>query len=292
MTMAELHEVSDATHVSTTLFMALNMHAGVACACGACHDLGLSSWAYLMPAVCVQVWWYAHGVMRGKLVCHDLASGRTDELNPAGIPATVLCLHLDAENNIWAGHRGGLMQVRFQLDCIAPCCAVAGWVCNQAQRASVGCGSTHLMHAACLPGVLGALSNSRGARNGPAAEPTAEACEVQVWCEETCQSLCPLVRVDANDITCAPASSGLFQPHLAALWLPILRQLRGMLQQLPRLQLRRGGAHHACSWQLCRDASARGSLRLGGESSGLLHAHSWAAACQASWSIMPCEQGL
>lgn len=63
----------------------------------------------------MQVWWYAVGVIRGKLVCHDLASGRTDELNPAGIPATVLCLHLDAENNIWAGHRGGLVQVCCQL---------------------------------------------------------------------------------------------------------------------------------------------------------------------------------
>ena len=83
----------------------------------------------------VQVWWYAASLMKGKLVCHDLASGRTDEVVSGSTAATVLCIHLDAENNIWTGHRGGTLQV---------------------------------------------------------------------WNEGDTRSLCPMMRIDASDITCVP----------------------------------------------------------------------------------------
>ena len=36
--------------------------------------------------------------MKGKLVCHDLASGRTDEVVSSSTAATVLCLSLNACN--------------------------------------------------------------------------------------------------------------------------------------------------------------------------------------------------
>ena len=49
--------------------------------------------------------------MKGKLCVHDLASGRTDEPLAGSAGPVVLCIHLDAENNIWTGHRGGVLRV-------------------------------------------------------------------------------------------------------------------------------------------------------------------------------------
>ena len=38
----------------------------------------------------VQVWWYATSLMKGKLVCRDLVSGRIDEVVPGSTAATAL----------------------------------------------------------------------------------------------------------------------------------------------------------------------------------------------------------
>ena len=63
----------------------------------------------LMVQALRQVWWYSMVLMKGKMCTHDLASGRTLEVPAAATLPMVLCIHLDASNCIWTGHKTGLL---------------------------------------------------------------------------------------------------------------------------------------------------------------------------------------
>ena len=63
----------------------------------------------LMAQALRQVWWYSMVLMKGKMCTHDLASGRTVEVPAAATLPMVLCIHLDASNCIWTGHKTGLL---------------------------------------------------------------------------------------------------------------------------------------------------------------------------------------
>ena len=62
---------------------------------------------YMCMADGRQVWWFSGGMLKGKLSVHNIATGRTHDME-AMPPVT--CLQLDG-NSIWSGHKAGLVRV-------------------------------------------------------------------------------------------------------------------------------------------------------------------------------------
>lgn len=80
-----------------------------------------------MHAAASQVWWYASGLIKGRVSVHNVATSKTLEV-PMSTPVT--CLQLDARSNIWLGHRGGGVSVYSEATCKPVCPAMRCCSCD------------------------------------------------------------------------------------------------------------------------------------------------------------------
>ncbi|KAK9862943.1 hypothetical protein WJX84_012116 [Apatococcus fuscideae] len=83
------------------------------------HLLRVRALLYITPDMCSssnsllgQVWWYITGQLYGgKLMVHDLATGRTEEIGDARRGPVMHVMHQDANGIIWSGHKYGSVRI-------------------------------------------------------------------------------------------------------------------------------------------------------------------------------------